>query len=736
MRTRFAWAVLAGALGFSAPAAALEPSFRIRSDAEAPLNADAGWAARTGEAAAVLADQPFRLRMEASQGGAISPLYLQVRRNDGAWETLEAHDFPYPERDLTLSFEDAEPGTAPSGWRRLSGGEQALQIVEEGAQRVLRLDGGASGLAAVHPAPWGPSADITLAAQVRFPDPAASIALLLGVQDRSAALAVHFSADGGVRILDQRADAPVVLAEARTALAPGAWHAIEAAAEDGALNIEINGEAVYAGAFSLPEGEAGLAAPAGSRADFAEIAIEGVARAPQASIVSTRAYAHGDATSDLLAGAGGAFTPGGGISLRDRAEGAAADAHAEYEWPLVIRRYADGPTVSEHGDRFTFRMVDAAGAAVSSEATVVLTVPAGHLGGTFVETPGRIGPWQASDGSLYFIMEPSETDNKFMMMKSEDAGRTWREVDGENRPQTGDLEAVDSRLAGDRIEIVHQVTRSVRRHVFRTSDHPTHPDSWESRDELAAEARALAQMAAITPRPDGSLLTVFLADRLHYAIRSPDGVWSAPVELDPGIEVVNAGPQAVLGRDGAVHLSYFTDDGRIWLRRLSADGALGERRLVADGAGSGRSVYGAVLPLAYDAAADRLTMAYRLADGSLWERALTAGGALSEPIRITPGPVVTDAVDSQQAGADLLITDGRLIALFIDEATRSLFRTEKTNGVWSEPVLLASGVDAAWVRGAAVRGAQGERLIGYVFDAGSHGGTGLNRYGAFVLEAE
>lgn len=133
-----------------------------------------------------------------------------------------------------------------------------------------------------------------------------------------------------------------------------------------------------------------------------------------------------------------------------------------------------------------------AGAAV---AQIVLTVPDGHLGGTFVETPGRIGPWQAGNGDLYFIMEPSETDNRFMMMKSADGGKTWREVDGANRPETGDLESVDSRQVGDSIHIIHQVTHSVRYHVFNTSDHPNEPDRWSVRDEVAATATAIAQMA-------------------------------------------------------------------------------------------------------------------------------------------------------------------------------------------------------------------------------------------------
>ena len=77
-------------------------------------------------------------------------------------------------------------------------------------------------------------------------------------------------------------------------------------------------------------------------------------------------------------------------------------------------------------------MVDAGGAVLTGSRNPVLrlTTPPGHVGGTFVETPGRVGPWRAQNGDLYFIMEPAETDNLFMMIKSSDDGVTWREMDG------------------------------------------------------------------------------------------------------------------------------------------------------------------------------------------------------------------------------------------------------------------------------------------------------------------
>ena len=88
-------------------------------------------------------------------------------------------------------------------------------------------------------------------------------------------------------------------------------------------------------------------------------------------------------------------------------------------------------------------MVDGAGRPVdgAGPVRVTLRVPDGLLGGTYVETPGVLGPWQGEDGTLYFPMEPAETFNVLMMVASTDGGASWAEVDGDNRPVTDDLDA-------------------------------------------------------------------------------------------------------------------------------------------------------------------------------------------------------------------------------------------------------------------------------------------------------
>lgn len=121
------------------------------------------------------------------------------------------------------------------------------------------------------------------------------------------------------------------------------------------------------------------------------------------SVVSTSAYNHLADAADLLDESSAPYA--GGKGMRLSGQGPALPDHgvqSEWEWPLVIRRYADGAMTNEAGDRFAFRLVDVTGRPLPAPATpeVTASVPPRLLGGTFPETPGRLGPWEPPDGSL------------------------------------------------------------------------------------------------------------------------------------------------------------------------------------------------------------------------------------------------------------------------------------------------------------------------------------------------
>ena len=103
----------------SQPDGSGKPGFRVRSDFAATLNSEQGWAGALNENVTVYADQPFRIRfeLERSPGPASDQQFrLQYRRNSGDWTNVEAHDFPHPERDISVDFSRFEAGTQPDGW--------------------------------------------------------------------------------------------------------------------------------------------------------------------------------------------------------------------------------------------------------------------------------------------------------------------------------------------------------------------------------------------------------------------------------------------------------------------------------------------------------------------------------------------------------------------------------------------------------------------------------------------
>lgn len=717
------------------------PTFRVRADFDMPLNNDGGWAGAAGESVDVVADQPFRLRMEVALADTEAvPLGLEYRRNGGEWLAVEAHAFPYPLREFEIDYTGATAGGVPGGWRVVRGDERDLAVVASEAGSVLRARAGDETLVSLYASPWVLPA-FSFAADYRLGAGGdGQFGLVFGYEDPANHWLLWIDAGRGRLRLTRVIDGDEAVLEERSAgVLPGEWFETEVKLENDEVLVNFADDTLE---FSVPArggvpaSDLGIAVPAGGQVDFRGFVIEGEPGSPRGSIVAATAYEDAAETTDLLTGSAAPFAAGAGVSLSELTPPMAGpDRHTEVEWPLVVRKFADGGAMNESGDIFEFRVTGTGDRrpGLGPIPSVTLDVSAGHLGGTFVETPGRVGPWQARNGDLYFIMEPAESDNLFMMVKSSDGGESWREVDGVGRPMTGDLESVDARVVGDTVHIVHQVSESVRYHAFRTSDHPTQPDTWAVTDELATAVTAVSQMASLVVRPDGSLVAFYLGDTVGYAVRSPAGEWSAQTPLDnPLAGSALVGPQAALGKEGTVHVAYVRTDGTVWHQRLTADGELSPPAQLAAGGGTTEDDWGAVLPLVYLEKTDTLVVIYRLADGGLWERRIVGNAFPTPASRIVDSPVVQHAVDSQQVGADAAADGETVYVLFIDEAQRSIYTTNDRGG-WQPSRLLVDEIDGAWVRGNIYSLPDGRKVYGYVYDAGSAGGAGFNRYGELEI---
>ncbi|MEP1446074.1 MAG: hypothetical protein ABJK37_08195 [Paraglaciecola sp.] len=723
-----------------------QTAFRIRSDFNAPLNADKGWATDLNQATVVQADQPFRLRFEVEGSSQSEQQFgLQYRRNNSSWEPLTAEDFPYPIKKRILDFSSSSNEPLSDRWHFIQGSQALMSVPTDNDEAVLRVATQQNPLLALgqYQIHWEAE---EFAAVMRLQD-ASQAGIVFGYVDADNYFRVDVVANSAINIVRTHRGEESVVASHEVDVKSNQWIEVKVVVVDSEVTVEYEWDEFIQGieltenlGNNIPKSLLGIYLPAKSTVEFEEFEISGEAHSPIVSIMSSDVFDYGDPTQDILQASTLPFTGGSAIDYAPTSsKWAASLAQSEWEFPIVIRRIADGAVLNKTGDTFEFRMVDSQGKPLQAKHTPLVTVevPEGHLGGTFVETPTRIGPWEASNGDLYFLMEPSETDNMMMTVKSTDGGRTWRELDGTNRPQTGDLEGVSSTHVGDEIHTLHQTSDHVFYHVFRTSDHPTHPDTWAITDEkLASPQEPPVQVSDLAVRSDGSVVGVYgNLQKILFRIRSPEGQWSEETIIDQELAGDLSGPVVVRSKNDTVHLAYTSIDGSAWYRQILANGQLTERTLVASGLGTEVEDAGSILPLVYLDESDTVSIIYRLSNGELWERLGNAEGKLSKATQVTRRSVVQNAADSEQVGADAIGYGSGVHVVFIEQDTGRIFYTYRNENTWSEPSLQVDGVNALWVRGNLIKQTDKGAVYGYIYDAGSMGGSGMNKYAEVALPA-
>lgn len=718
-----------------------QTAFRLRQNFSAPLNADMGWAAGLNENATVFTDKPFRLRFEVEAGDGVPTAdigrryQLQYQRNGGDWLPMPAENFPQPQKV-------AQPDLNADAWHFLTGDPSSATASAEGDVAFLQLTSGEQAITALgrYETLWDAvefAVDIRLSAK----EPGGA-GLIFGFTDSQNYSLVELNTAGIISVDQYVNGDPRRIAEASINVAGDRWTELKIVMEGPQAIIEYDGDTLELKAdfdAVIPSSVLGLYVPPGTSAAFANLVIEGQPRSPRISIMAADSFVHGEQTTNVLAGTDSDFTGGSGVSFgRTTRPWSQPSGHSEWEWPLVIRRFADGAETNESGDSYAFRMVTEHGEPLvaDSQPMVSVTVPPRHLGGVFVETPMRIGPFEASNGGLYFLMEPAETDNMLMTVKSVDGGQSWRDIDGSNRPATGDLEGFAAVLAGDTIYILHQTSDDVFLHAFRTSDHVAEPDSWAIQDEwLASPPEPPTQVADIAMRSDGSIVAVYGGpEKLHVRMRSADGVWGDDKVIDADQPQRLSGPTLVSGHDDVVHLAYTGDDGSAWYRRIQPDGSLTPRQQVSTKLGTRAEDVASILPLVFLPDRDILSIIYRINAGTLWERRVNSAGELSAAVRVSEHSVVQNSVDSDQTGADAIADGARVQLLFIDDESRHIYHTFTDDaGNWQPATLQVDNINGQWVRGARIKGDGEGRVYGFVYDAGADGGSGMNRYGEIPL---
>lgn len=723
-----------------------QSAFRFRSEVNESLNSDTGWAAPANENISVLADSPFRIRFEVentSQTANTHVFGVQYKYNDDDWVTLQAEDFPYPKKEYEIDFSDVDD--VESKFNLIEGKSAKFVSQQVDDEQFLTISSDEQPVLAIanYNTLWEA---VEFGVNMRLTkDNTAGV--VFGFENAQNYYRTDVTAGGDIKVIRVKNGEQSVLSTQPLEVKAGQWITIKILRDGSEVEIEYEWDDIIKGiTFTvdaktpIPASKLGVYLPADSAADFDVFEVSGNTYSPRTSIITSHSFEYGQATDDLLTGSALPFVPGAGISYGQYTpEWSASSAQGEWEFPIVIRYFFDGAQRNLTGDTFAFRLVDETGTPLQSSGnpTVKVIVPEGHLGGTFVETPIRVGPWEASNGDLYILMEPAETDNMMMVVKSEDGGKNWFEVDGAHRPKTGDLEGVSQILAGDKIHTLHQTSEHVFYHLFNTSDHPDAPDTWAIIDEnLASPVEPPTQVSDIAVRSDGSVVGVYGdLHKLRYKIRSADGEWGEETVVDANVGPDLSGPILVLGKDDEVHLAYTGSDGSAWYRKILSDGTLTERAQIASNTGTDVDSNGAILPLVYLPQIDTVSIVYRLENGELWERAANSSGELSKAVQVTSHAVVTNAADSEQVGADAIGFGTSLHVLYIQEDTGNIYYTyREQDGSWQAPKLQVDNINGLWVRGQLIKQNGQTAVYGYIYDAGSYGGSGMNKYAEIPLK--
>lgn len=478
---------------------------------------------------------------------------------------------------------------------------------------------------------------------------------------------------------------------------------------------------------------------------------------PAILVLDSAQYTHGDATSTELLTSTTTYVNGEGLdtSITSGSVAAGNSQETEFEYCMMAMGFYDGPSQNQDSDTLTFRLVESGGTVFGgtyNNPTITISETAGYIGGTHVETPGRIGPFCDGNGNLYYIIENAETDNNFVMIKSTDGGDTWREVDGSNRPTETDLESVDAVQRGTAIYILHHSGSNVVHHLFNTSDAVSNPDTWVTTDETVhGSISYYDQFCAIERREFGAYAGDLVAfyhrddagdERISYKVKPNGGSWGSEQNLDSTASTDFRGVMCVkeAGSD-KIHICYKDATNLdIFHKSLDDDGTLSARETITtDSPISPTGNCGMTEMIAWLDGSDEKAMVCYVdhSESKLKSRVITNDGSPATEAAASDNTVAQDQGTSRQPVASLALYGTTALLLYADNTTRDLYRDENANdGGWGTDAEETDGLDLDYIRGMVFThsaGNGGDTVLGYVYEDGGSGHTGFIWYAERVL---
>lgn len=357
----------------------------------------------------------------------------------------------------------------------------------------------------------------------------------------------------------------------------------------------------------------------------------------------------------------------------------------------------------------------------------------GVIDGVEIESHDHVAPVMDGNGNLYRVTEDTLANgNRPRMMKSVDGGRSWVEQDVANRPTTGDTEGGWMLQDGPTIWFAWQKSSTVHLTRFRTSDHPTGPDSYElGTEQVAAPSAPGPQYASLAKNADGSLWVAYGASpsggpRSAVVKRLPGGGYGTPIVIDESTSTT--APRLVKGAGDLTHVFYQDHTNhRVYWRTLSTAGVLSAPVRVDTG-GTHVTETAITNAVAFtDAGVQVLVVAFADPAGLLRSVEIRDGVVGPErvvsasPVTINPG-----ATTNLAAVAHLAVAGSTVLAMWSDAAHGHVYRDQYApGGGWGADVLTVDTgpgtTSAAWYVYPAVLSRSGDQArVGFTYDLGPH----------------
>ncbi len=484
----------------------------------------------------------------------------------------------------------------------------------------------------------------------------------------------------------------------------------------------------------------------------------------------------------------------GGTTLFTRTVAWAAGGGGQWVFPdSIAGSESNSLAVSETSSVDAITLVDKTAsdggslAVTSTTDLITAKVLPGSIDGVEPEAAnGWEGPFVDGNGNLYRVVEdylgvypPGDPGaNTPRMMKSSDGGQTWAEVDRSNRPGAystsgisdyADMEAawLTQDAVNKRLWLTWTKSSTKWQAVyFRTSDHPTNPDTWNtaSGGNPGGSLTALAGVDSLGTVDEVAISSVVLSNGnvrtfvrvggtnqqlLHRLNTTGTATWNTSLSniTESGVDITK--PGAVLGSNDVTYLFYHNrTNGRVHYRTVASDNTVSAMtRVDTNGTGTGTNRdNNLVNPVFYsDAGTDVATVGWVNASNQ-FRTAEVRGGSVGTELAVssdtvTLNPDGTDGTTGTEGpSAALAVYGTTLYALWGDNTSGDLYYATKTNGgTWSARTLLAdTGASKAvhWLN-ANVISYGGSIYLAYTYDVGPHSdATGNILYNEMYLGAD